>query len=211
MNVPWKTLFVALLLLSFVGAAPAQTAAGTSAYDLNVLLAQLDQTAQTTNLDLAKLRIEKWKGGGEARTQYQSNADSLSRNISSALPAIVGGVRSAPDNLAANFKLYRNVDALYDVLTSLTEAASSGAPHSDYQALATDLSNLEAVRRALADRIEALAASRDTEVARLRSGGGPTAAKSGTSSVKKIVIDDNAPAKPSSTRKKKPTTKTSPQ
>src|SRR2546423_2975068 len=166
MNVPLKTLFVVLLLFSLGGTGLAQTpAAGTSVNDLNLLLAQLDQTAQATNLDLAKLRIEKWKGGGDAREQYQANADSLSRNMSGALPAIVAGVRSAPDSLAANFKLYRNVDALYDVLTSLTEVASSAAPHADYQALATDLSNLEAIRRALADRIEALASLRDTDVA----------------------------------------------
>ncbi|MBI2677299.1 MAG: hypothetical protein HYX28_00800 [Candidatus Koribacter versatilis] len=211
-----KTLFPCALalfiLLAFAAFARAQSAApmpAPSVAGLNVLLAQLDQTAQTTNLDLAKLRIEKWKTNGDVRQQLQSNADSLSRNLTGALPAIVGGVRSSPENLAANFKLYRNVDALYDVLSALTDVASNSAPRGDYQALATDVSNLEVIRRALADRIEAMAAMRDAALAR-GPGGTTASAKSGKSGVKKIVIDDSAPAK-STTHKKKPATTTPPQ
>jgi len=106
----------------------AAAAAQTSVAELNLTLAQLEQTAQTTNLDLAKLRIEKWKGGGDARQQYQANADALSRNLSESLPQRIAELRSAPENLAASFKLYRNVDALYDVLSALTDVASAAAP-----------------------------------------------------------------------------------
>jgi hypothetical protein len=181
--------------------APASPAAGV---DLSTLLAQLDQTAQTTNLDLAKQRIEKWKLNGDARQQLQSNSDLLSRNLTGTLPGLVAAVRTSPDNLAANFKLYRNVNALYDALSSLADNAGAAAPRGDYQALATDSSNLQAIRHALADRIESLAAMKDSELARLR--GGATSAstsKSGKSGVKKIVIDDTAPAH-ASTRRKKP-------
>lgn len=190
---------LAVLLLVTAGAL---AQAGTSTADLNLTLAQLEQTAQTTNLDLAKLRIEKWKGGGGAREQYQANADALSRNLSDSLPQRIAELRSAPENLAASFKLYRNVDALYDVLSALTDVASGAAPQSDYNALMADVKNLEAVRRALADRLEALATQRDQELARLRPGGkATTTTKSGA---KKIIIDDTAPAR--TTRKKKTTT-----
>jgi len=189
-----RALFPAFLLL--VTSAFPQTTAP-AAGDLNLTLAQLERLAQTTNLDLAKLRIEKWKGGGEARAQYQANADALSRNLSASLPGRIAEVRGAPSNLAASFKLYRNVDALYDVLSALTDAAAGAAPRSDYQALAADLQNLEAIRRALADRLETMAAVMDAELVRL--GGGKSGARS-KSGVKKIVIDDTAPR---STRKKK--------
>jgi hypothetical protein len=199
-------LFILLAFAEFArgqssGSAPAPAALSTA--DLNVLLAQLDQTAQTTNLDLAKLRIEKWKTNGDARQQLQSNADSLSRNITGALPGMIGAVRSSPDNMAANFKLYRNVDALFDVLSALADAASNSAPHGDFQALGTDVSNLEAIRHALADRIEAMATMRDAMLARGANGSTASAKSGSKSGVKKIVIDDTAPAK-SSPRKKKP-------
>ena len=194
-----------IILLAFVAFAVSQANAQASS-DLGTLLAQLDQTAHTTNLDLAKQRIEKWKTNGDARQQLQSNADLLSRNLTGTLPGLMAAVRTAPDNLAANFKLYRNVDALYDVLSALAESAGAAAPRSDYQALAADAANLQAVRHALADRIEALAATKENELTRLH-GGGATAssarsAKSG-SGVKKIVIDDTTPSR-SSTKKKKP-------
>lgn len=184
----YRTLALLLLLTT---TASAQTT-GSAAAGLNLTLAQLDQVAQTTNLDLAKLRIEKWKGGGDARQQYQANADALSRNLTVSLPQRIAELRSAPENLAASFKLYRNVDALYDVLSALADVASRAAPQADYNALLADVKNLEAVRRALADRIETMATQRDTELARLRSGGKTTTTKSGT---KKIVIDDTAPRK----------------
>jgi hypothetical protein len=192
-----RIILAVLTVLALAAFAPAQTAPAPTA-DLGVLLAQLEQTAQTTNLDLAKLRIEKWKGGGDAREQFQGNADALSRNLNAALPGMVSAVRATPENFAANFKLYRNIDALYDVLSTLAEAAGAYGPRSDYQALAADVSNLEALRRSLADRLEAMATLKDAELARLRGGG--SSAKSGKSRVKKIVVDD-APAR---TRKKKP-------
>jgi hypothetical protein len=195
-----RALFALVLLLNLSALLPAQTATGAPA-GVGDALAQLEQTAQTTNLDLAKLRIEKWKGGGDVREQYQANADALARNLSDSLPGRIAAVRAKPDNLTTSFQLYRNVDALYDVLSALTDVASGAAPKQDYQALAADVQNLEAVRRALADRLEAMAALHDAELARLRSGG--SSAKSAKSGVKKIVIDD---APRTTTRKKKTTT-----
>jgi len=195
-----------VILLAFVAFAMTQASAKAPASpsDLNTLLAQLDQTAQTTNLDLAKLRIEKWKTNGDARQQLQSNADLLGRNLSGTLPGLVAAVRMSPDNLAAGFKLYRNVDALYDVLSALTDSAANAAPRNDYESLATDAANLQTIRHGLADRIETLAAMKDSELSRLRGGGNPASAKASKSGsgVKKIVIDDTTPSR--STRKKKP-------
>src|SRR5437899_10752157 len=92
------------------------------AVDVQNILAKIDQTAQAAALDIAKLRIEKWKTDSKDKQQAQSNADSLQRNMTAALPTLTAGVRSAPQDFAANFKLYRNLNALYDVLKSLTES-----------------------------------------------------------------------------------------
>jgi hypothetical protein len=192
---------VPLALLLAAISLPAQNAPVTapSAADLNLLLAQLDQISQTANLDLAKLRVEKWKADNNAKQQLQSNADLLARNLQGTLPGLIATVRGTPDNLTANFKLYRNVDALYDVLSSLADSAGHYAPSGDYQTLAADSSNLGTIRHALADRVEALAGYKDAQLARMTT---PMVPK-GTAPSKKIVIDDTAPAK--STHKKKAT------
>ena len=52
--------------------------------NLGPLLMQLEQAAQSTNLNLARLRIEKWKADGDYKRQSQDNANSLQRNISAA-------------------------------------------------------------------------------------------------------------------------------
>lgn len=201
-----KAKYVPLFVLFFVltGLAAAQTATAPNPNDLNLLLAQLEQTANTANLDLAKLRVDKWKADGNAKQQFQSNADLLSRNMTGTLPGLIAAARTSPQSAAANFKLYRNVDALYDVLSSLADSAGHYGPSNDYQSLAADSSNLQQIRHALADRVEQLAAFKDAELVRLASAPG-AAGRSGTAP-KKIIIDDSVPAK--STRKKK-TTKTS--
>ncbi|HTK95376.1 MAG TPA: hypothetical protein VL382_07025 [Terriglobales bacterium] len=198
---------VPLAVLALVAAMAAQAPAPVAApsiNQLNALLAQLDQTAQTTNLDLAKLRIEKWKGDGDTKRTWQSNADLLSRNLTGTLPGLLATVRTSPDNLEANFKLYRNVDALFDVLSTLADTAGRSGNSNDYQTLATDSGNLQNIRHALADRIEALATFKDAQLARMASGPAP-AAKSGTGP-RKIVIDDTPTTHKTTTRKKKPAT-----
>ncbi len=199
--VPLAILLVAISLpaQNAPAATPAAAPVAPSVNDLNMMLAQLDQVSNTSNLDLAKLRVEKWKADSNAKQQFQQQADLLARNMQGTLPGLVAAVRTSPDNLAANFKLYRNVDALYDVLSSLADQAGHYGPSSDYQTLAADSSNLEKVRHALADRMEALAGYKDAQLARASSG--PATSKSGTAP-KKIVIDDTAPAKKTTTHKK---------
>src|ERR1035437_9636233 len=79
-----------------------------SASQLNQLLTQVEQTSQATQLDLAKMRIEKWKTDSNTKRQTQANVESIQRNLQTALPDLVGQLRSSPENMAFSFKLYRN-------------------------------------------------------------------------------------------------------
>ena len=54
------------------------------------LLAQLEQQSQATQIDLAKLRIDRWKTDSTSKRQAQSNVESVTRNLHDALPAIMG-------------------------------------------------------------------------------------------------------------------------
>src|SRR5664279_2533382 len=70
-------------------------------------LDRLQAASSQANLDLGHMRIEKWRADNDSKRQAQSNADSIQRNLTTALPGLIGNVRSAPQDLAAEFKLYR--------------------------------------------------------------------------------------------------------
>ena len=173
---------------------------------VNALLAQLESAAQSATTDVAKLRIEKWKADSGTKQQMQGNADSILRNLQSALPGLIADVRTAPENLLFSFKLYRNLDALYDVLGSVAESAGAFGSKNDYQALSEDLDSIERVRRDFADRMENLATIRENEAARLRAQvrSGQGTASSGSAKNKKVIIDDTEPEKKPAHKKKTP-------
>lgn len=212
---PIRTIRLALVVPLVLGtgslpAASAQQAASpapvpySSVSQLNVLLAQVEQASQSSQLDLAKLRIEKWKTDSSSKQQTQANVDSLSRNMQSALPEIIGQLRASPEDLAATFKLYRNLDALYDVFGAVVESAGAFGTKDEFQSLENDLGSLERGRRSLAERMETLTASKEAELDRLRTQvkNAQSAASSATPP-KKVIVDDTAPPK-KTVKKKKP-------
>lgn len=180
---------------------------------LNGMLSQLEQTSQSTQIDLAKLRIERWKTDSGTKKQLQSDVDSLARNLRYALPDILAQLRAAPENVAVTFKLYRNVGALYDVLSSVVESAGAFGPADDYQTLAADLTALDQSRRAVGDRMENLSTEKEAELTHLRTDLRQAEAQIHSAPPKKVIVDDAEPAKPKhhSTTRKKTTQKKEPQ
>jgi hypothetical protein len=202
---------------SVASAAPSPQGAAVSyasVTQLNGLLAQLEATAKTTQADLMKLRIDRWKTDGGTKKQALGNVDSIQRNLQNALPAIIAQLRGAPEDMTATFKLYRNLDALYDVLGSVAESTGAFGSKDDLQALSTDLNDFEATRKQVAERLESLAASKEQEIVRLRTDLKTAQAAVPVEPPKKIVVDDNEPAKKPAVKKKpvakKPATTTTP-
>jgi hypothetical protein len=203
---------------SMQGSGPASPQGGPVSYasvsQLNGLLAQLEATAKTTQADLAKLRIERWKTDGSTKKQSLNDVDSIQRNLQSALPEMIGQLRNAPEDMPATFKLYRNLDALYDVLGGVVESAGAFGPKDDFQALSNDLNSFEGTRKQFADRVNNLATSKEQEIVRLRADLKTAQAAIPAAPPKKIVVDDNEPAKKPAVKKKpvakKPATTTPP-
>jgi hypothetical protein len=166
-----------------------------TANQVNVLMSQLESTATSTASDLSRLRINKWKAPGAAKQQGEANRQSILRNLETALPGMISAVRSNPDDIAASFTLYRNLDALFDVLGSVAESAGAFGPRDDYEGLANDLNSVEHIRHDLAERVATLASSKETELARLRSEVRAAQAAVKAAPPKKIIIDDNEPVK----------------
>ena len=168
-----------------------------SVSEVSAVLAQLNQASQTSSADLTKLRIERWKTDGDTKRQSLANVDSVQRNLQNALPAMVTQLSGAPDSLTATFKLYRNVGALHDVLSNLAESAGAFGSKDEFQSLANDTSSIDQARRALADRMDKLAAAKENELADLHSQVKALRAALPPEPPKKIIVDDNpAPKKP---------------
>lgn len=207
LKLPYVLSLLFLAATGFAQTAPADQASGSapvsysSVSQLNEVLAGLEQASQTTQVDLAKLRIERWKTDATTKKQTDADVQSIQRNLETALPAVIGELRSSPENLSATFKLYRNLDALYDVLTSVVESAGAFGAKDDFQSLQDDLNAFEKSRRALADRIDTLATAKENELGQLRVQLKNMQAAVPVAPPKKVVVDDTEP--PKKTPKKK--------
>src|ERR1700690_2042467 len=192
----------AFLLLPFlIAAASAQDAASgqppveppvsyASVSQLNGMLTQLEQASQTAQGDLGKLRIEKWKTDSNNKRLTQSNVDSIQRNLQTALPGMISDLRGTPESLPSTFKLYRNLDALYDVFGSVVESAGGFGSKDEIQTLDNDLSVIEKSRRTFADRMETLAGAKESELMRLRAQIKTAQIAAASQPPKKIIVDD---------------------
>jgi len=185
------------------GPGHAQSVGSASTVSVSADLDRLQSAAAQATLDLGHLRIDKWKTDAESKRQAQANADSVRRNLTSALPGLIDAVRSAPQDLSAEFKLYRNLNALYDVFISLTESAGAFGPKSDYEALTQQLETIDSVRRSLGDAVEHLTSSTQSELTQLRAQV-RTYQQAAAASPKKVVVDDTEPPKKTAHKKKKP-------
>jgi hypothetical protein len=195
-----KTFFCLFLLAcSALWAQPTSPAPPVAPADalLTNLLAQLQATAAKSDSDLGRLRVDKWKTEAASRQQAQATLTSVRRNLDYAIPELLQQLQSQPSSLAANFRLYRNLNALYETFSSLVESAGVFGATDQYSPLAADISQLDQLRHQFAERMDLLAAARDAELLRLRTQSPVTATKPAAT---KIVVDDNQP--PAAAKKK---------
>lgn len=190
-----KVLCTALILMS--AWALAQTAPAGGAPNHAVMLAAVEQTSYSTIAQLQAMRIDKWKTESAQKQQAQQNAESLVRNLTAALPGMVAAARSQPNGFSANFKLYRNLGALYDVLLQLTESAGAFGSKGEFQALGEQLQGWDEIRRNYGDYLQQLAAAKDVTAAPSTSAG-KVGSKAGRP--KRVIVDDEPP--PKKTKKK---------
>src|ERR1700751_3913267 len=173
-----------------------------SVTQLNGLLSQIEATSKNTQTDLGKLKIERWKANGSGKKEALGNVDSVQRNLQGALPEIITQLRNAPEDLNITFKLYRNLDALYDVLNNVAEMAGAFGSKDDLQSVSNDISAFEGSRKQLSERIENLSSSKEQELTQMRAQLKTLQAQVEAAPPKKIVVDDTEPPKKPATKKK---------
>ncbi len=128
-------------------------------------------------MDLARLRVDKWKTDGGTRQQTEKDAGSVAQNLQLALPGMLENLKNSPENLALTFKVYHNLDALSDVFSSVVESAGAFGTKDEFQSLSKDLGAIEDSRRAFADRMDKLANAKEAELGQLRAALQPLAPK----------------------------------
>jgi hypothetical protein len=135
--------------------------------------------------------------------------DSIQRNLQSALPELVTEVNKSPEDLAVSFRLYRDIDVLYEVFGSVVESAGAFGSKDDFQSLSNDMNGLESLRHSFAERVQKLAGAKEEELGRLRTQV-KTLMASPPPPPKKVVVDDTDPAKktekPAAKKKTRPST-----
>jgi hypothetical protein len=209
-----KTVLISIVLLITVVAvlaqnvpAPAQPAPALDV-QLSNLLTQLERASLDASGALGRLRVDKWKTSSDQKQQAQSNIQSLQRNLSYAIPELTSKIRQAPQDLNANFKLYRNLNALHDVLLNVAESAGAFGPRDQYDGLEQPATSLDQVRHDLGDRLDQLTATNQAELNRLHAQVQAIRQAEVANPPKKVVIDDNAPEPKSKKAKpKKPAAK----
>src|SRR5258708_3156677 len=188
--------------------APQRAQAATPAANLNATLAQIQQAVQSANADIGRLRIDKWKTDGDQKQQLRQVADSLQRNITNAMPGLISDVQTSSGNVSTTFKLYHNLNVLYEFLSSLADAAGSLGKKEEYEPLANDAAAFDTARQGLSTYIEQTALKLESVRTPPPATSSPQPAA--PPPAKKIIIDDAHPPKHPVKPSKKKTSVTSP-
>ena len=172
----------------------------TLAPGLELLLARIQKAADASKSDLTGLRIEKWKTDRAQKAELTKVADSLRRNLTSAVPDLVSGVRSSNGSVSTTFKLYHNLNVVYEYMNYLADSASVLSKDDDSYPLTREAETLDSVRQDLSTFVEKAATNLEDK---LRVATAPRPAPAEDPTPKKIVVDDSTSKKPATTKKKK--------
>jgi hypothetical protein len=124
----------------------------------------LDTVQQT----LEALKLEKWKKG-DIREESAANISAIVRDLKETLPPLLRDADAAPGTISRVLPASRNIDALYDVLLRIVEAARVSAPGDQVGQLAHALIDLKHARSALGDRLQEMAVAQEEQIRELRS------------------------------------------
>jgi hypothetical protein len=190
-----------------IAAPAARTAVATSAFTpsapSDILQRSLDEVQQT----VGGLKLDKWKRG-TVRDEAGNNVDAIQRDLQGTLPSLLKDADTAPGSLSKVLPVSRNVDALYDVLVHIVEAARVSAPGDQVGALQATMADLEKARVKLGNQLVQIATVQEKQIVDLR-----TTVQTQAASLKAAATPPPAPkcpAPPAPAKKKRPVAKTTP-
>jgi hypothetical protein len=170
----------------------ASLALGNSLQQVSIAIAHLRRTLDSIN-------VPKWKAPGDVRQTTVSDVDSMQRDVQGTLPDLINTALGDPSKVSPAFAVYRNVDALYDVLLRVSETAQLAGASRDASVLEDQRAALEDSRTQLGAALLQSSQAQDAEVVHLRTA--PVVAAPPPASTK-TVIDDGPAAKPKTAKKR---------
>jgi hypothetical protein len=129
----------------------------------SILQPSLDTVQQT----LAELKVERWKRGS-VRDEASADINSITQDMQTHMRPLLKDADAAPGTLSKTLPVSRHLDALYDVLLRVVEAARIAAPDDQANALRQALVGLNTARLAFDDSMEAAAGSQEKQLVDLR-------------------------------------------
>lgn len=144
-------------------AGPATAQSGPPAGPSATLRPALDTLLGTLNT----IKTDKWKRGS-VRDEAGQDMGSVVSDIQINLPPLLREADAAPALASKQIPVARNVDALYDVLLRVVEAARISAPGDQVEALTQALGTLGKARLALYDQLQQASAAAEKQVTDLR-------------------------------------------
>jgi hypothetical protein len=165
------------------------------------------QTAITT------LNVSRWKAPNDIRATTQQDINSMQRDLNTTLPALLAqadaaAAASGPPALSPAFAVFRNLDALYDVMLRVTETAGLAGSTSDASSLEEARAGLEDGRAKLGAWLLQAIGAQDAQVVRLQTPAAAVAPAPPPAPNKIVVNDGPDTTKP---HKKKPPPTPAPQ
>jgi hypothetical protein len=151
----------------------------------------------------ASLNISRWKAPGDVREIAQANVDSIQRDLGNTLPGLLAQADGAPESVPPSFAVYRNIDALYDVLLRVSEAAKFAAPSNEADSVAACLQKLEEARSQLGDAILQASQHDEGQIAALQAAVKKASTAPPTKDAETTVIDDGPVTTQAKSAKKK--------
>jgi hypothetical protein len=219
---------VALLTLLFLGgsgaacaqaapppadAAPAQAPAAAPA-PAGFAMTNLRPALANVQTAITNLNVAHWKAPNDIRATTQQDINSMQRDLNTTLPGLLAqadtaAAASGPPALSPAFAVFRNLDALYDVMLRVTETAGLAGSASDASSLEDARAGLEDGRAKLGAWLLQAIGNQDAQVARLQATAAVHAAPAPPPPPNKIVVNDG----PDTTKphKKKPPPTPAPQ
>jgi hypothetical protein len=170
----------------------ASLALGNSLQQVSIAIAHLRRALDSVN-------VSKWKAPGDVRQTSMSDIGSMQRDVEGTLPDLINTALGDPAKVSPAFAVYRNVDALYDVLLRVSETAQLAGASRDASVLEDQRAALEDSRTQLGAALLQSSQAQDAEVVRLRTA--PVVAAPPPTATR-TVIDDGPAAKPRTAKKR---------
>src|SRR5260370_5052267 len=142
-----KPALTVILIFASVCALAVQSSLPSRNSGLGLVLTRIQEAAQATNDDLSRLRIDKWKTESDQKAEMTNLAESVHRNLTYAVHDLIKDVQSSKGSVSATFKLYHNINVLYEYLNVLAESAGNFGRSDEYTPLSQGASPPYAVRQ----------------------------------------------------------------